>query len=433
MKTPATAAKTAKLLSWSVAAILVLLPFHALLTTWIGSHTAHFDLIRIWKEILLALMIPPAIWLALRSPDLRRWFIRSPILNLFRLYVLLHIVLGLWAYHQHRVTASALVYALIINLRFLFFFVVCYIAAANYDWLKRNWQLILLAPAALVIFFGLLQKFLLPHDFLKHFGYSPETIPAYQTVDSNLDFRRIQSTLRGANPLGSYLVLAVPALYVSLKRRIWLRMVAIVSALIVLFYSYSRSAWIGTLIAIGLIVWWQFNRSRRMQRAGLILATLAVFVGGSLFLIRYSTTAQDTLFHTSSNSTSVWSSNQQRAEAIKRGFNDVVHEPLGRGPGTAGPASYRNPGYSARIAENYFLQIGQEVGILGMALFIAINFLVAAKLWVRRQDPLALILLVSLIGLTFGNLISHVWTDDTIAYLWWGLAGIALAPYFKKS
>jgi hypothetical protein len=38
------------------------------------------------------------------------------------------------------------------------------------------------------------------------------------------------------------------------------------------------------------------------------------------------------------------------------------------------------------------------------------------------------ILLASLAGITFVNLLSHAWTDDTLAYLWWGLAGIALAP-----
>jgi len=36
-------------------------------------------------------------------------------------------------------------------------------------------------------------------------------------------------------------------------------------------------------------------------------------------------------------------------------------------------------------------------------------------------------LLASLIGLIFVNLVSHAWADDTLAYVWWGLAGIALS------
>jgi hypothetical protein len=34
--------------------------------------------------------------------------------------------------------------------------------------------------------------------------------------------------------------------------------------------------------------------------------------------------------------------------------------------------------------------------------------------------------LASLAGLTVLAMLMHLWTDDTIAYLWFGLAGIAL-------
>jgi O-antigen ligase len=107
--------------------------------------------------------------------------------------------------------------------------------------------------------------------------------------------------------------------------------------------------------------------------------------------------------------------------------DDIVSHPQGGGVGTAGPADFYNPGI-ARIAENYFLQIGQEAGIIGMALFIAICLFVGGLLYKLRAEPLAMALFVSLIGITFVNLLSHAWTDDTLAYIWWGLAGVALAP-----
>jgi O-antigen ligase len=104
-----------------------------------------------------------------------------------------------------------------------------------------------------------------------------------------------------------------------------------------------------------------------------------------------------------------------------------VNEPLGRGVGTAGPASVYNNN-NVRISENYFLQVAQETGWAGLILFIAINYLIVCELWRRRNEVLARILLASLAGITFINLLSHAWTDDTLAYLWWGLTGIALAP-----
>jgi hypothetical protein len=45
---------------------------------------------------------------------------------------------------------------------------------------------------------------------------------------------------------------------------------------------------------------------------------------------------------------------------------------------------------------------------------------------------LARVLLASLAGIIFVNLLSHAWTDDTLAYLWWGLTGIALAPILSE-
>ncbi len=109
-------------------------------------------------------------------------------------------------------------------------------------------------------------------------------------------------------------------------------------------------------------------------------------------------------------------------------MDDVLSEPLGRGIGTAGPASvYNRPAGETRIADNYFVQITQEMGWAGLILFMSIYALVAKGLWLRRKDNLALALLVSLIGLSAVNLFSHAWTDDTLAYIWFGLAGIALA------
>ena len=84
--------------------------------------------------------------------------------------------------------------------------------------LRKNWRIFVLIPGLIVILFGLIQLFILPHDFLKHIGYSPHTIPAYQTVDSDISYHRIQPTLRGANPLGAYLVLVIPAMFLAFKK-----------------------------------------------------------------------------------------------------------------------------------------------------------------------------------------------------------------------
>jgi O-antigen ligase len=431
MKANSPLSRTDLALSWVIAGILVLLPFHAVFTTWLGSNFGHLDLFRIWKELILASISLVVLWEVWKSPKIKYWLVHSWIVRLYLLYVLLHIGLGLLALHRHDVNQTAFIYALLVNLRFIGFFIICYIVAANNDFLKKNWRFILLAPAAIVILFGLTQRFILPYDFLRHFGYGPDTIPAYQTVDSNIDYRRIQSTLRGANPLGAYLVLIIPAIFVGFKKYRKATITCLLAAFTVLFYSYSRSAWVGVAIALALIIWWAKSYNLRLREVAVGVIILMILVV-SVFLLKSSQATEDTLFHTSSTSTSSVSSNEARSTALKDGLSDVVHEPLGRGPGTAGPASFRNERVP-RIAENYYLQIGQETGLIGMALFIAINVLVAMQLWQKRTDTLAKILIASFFGLVFVNMVSHAWTDDTLAYLWWGFAGICLAPAILDS
>jgi len=53
-------------------------------------------------------------------------------------------------------------------------------------------------------------------------------------------------------------------------------------------------------------------------------------------------------------------------------------------------------------------------------------------LWQKRSDQLAVILLASIIGLTLVNIISHAWADDTIALVWFGLAGVAIGTDIIK-
>lgn len=425
MSTSTTVSKLSQKLSWLAAGILFLVPFQALVTTWPGSNFGHLDLFRIWEELLQALMLPFLVWLVIVSSELRKSLFESTIVRLYGLYFLLHLVLGIWAIASHQVNGSALIYGLIINLRFIGFFIICTVLASKSGFLRRYWKIILLGPSTVVIIFGLLQKFLLDINFLRHFGYGPKTIPAYSTVDNNLSFRRVQSTLRGPNPLGAYLVVVVTYMLAAINHSGYKKLGLLMAGLVVMFYSYSRSALLATFIAVACLVLWR-PHTKQQNRLIIIMSVLFVCTSLVVFVVRGNTRVQETVFHISSQSSSPTSSNSVRVEQLKLASKDIIHHPLGGGPGTAGPASVRN-NHPSKIAENYYLQIAQEVGIIGLVIFIAINFLVARELWKNRQDQLSKVLLASLVGLTMINLLSHAWTDDTLAYLWWGLAGIALA------
>ena len=208
--------------------------------------------------------------------------------------------------------------------------------------------------------------------------------------------------------------------YVKRHAYLWL---LIAAGLLALFFTYSRSAWIGVVVSLACYGWLTVS-NRRARRQMLVIATVLVLLFGmATWVLRNNDLVQNSLFHADETSQAV-SSNSQRANALNQGLREVAQEPLGRGPGTAGPASVRNNG-QVRIAENNFLQIGQELGWLGLSLFVAINALVAWELW-RRTTTLAKVLLATLVGITVVNLISHAWADDALSLLWWGLAGAAI-------
>ncbi len=413
--------------------IILAMPFHAFLTVWFSSLVGHYTALRLWKEVLLAICVLAVVFLLITDHKIRSHTLSRRLVWLILAYVLVNIVWGVVAFNRHSVNAKALGYGLIVNLRFLIFFLVTWTVALRLARLRIHWQWVMLWPAGIVIAFGLLQIFVLPRDFLTHFGYGSATIPPYGTINHNTHYIRIASTLRGANPLGAYLL--VPT---SLLAILWLRGkrrrlygCLFLAALIVEFFSFSRSAWLGLLISL-LIVVVVSARSPRVRRLYFGAAAGLLLVGAVAGIaLRHNVSFQNFALHTQNHSAIKATSDQGHASALRSGLRDMVHQPLGRGPGTAGPASIYN-NHPPRVAENYYVQIGQETGIIGLGLFVLITGGVGYLLWLRREHALVLSLFASLIGLSLIGLLSHVWTDDTLAYVWWGLAGIAMAPGLNK-
>jgi hypothetical protein len=425
------------------AAIICMVPFHAFLTVWGSSVFGHYTELRLWKEFLLLVLVCAAGYALVRQLSGRRGVRISdvrdqPLSIAIGLYLILLVLSGILALATDIATPKAMLFGLLLDARFLIFFAVVWVLASHSRWLADHWRRLLLYPATAVLLFGLLQFFVLPPDFLRHFGYGPDTIVAIQTVDQKLEYQRAQSTLRGANPLGAYLIIIIAAsAALMLGRRStpgrhtwWAGLLA--AALAVLALTFSRSAWLGAFAALAWLLW-QAIRNPKSRQVLLAAGAVAVLVAGSVgYGLRNNDTFQNTFFHTDEHSQSPTSSNQGHREATVSGVRDIVRQPLGGGTGTAGPASVYND-KPARIAENYFVQVGQEAGIIGLLLLAAIHVFVGRELWRRRAHPLARTLLVSLIGIVVVNMLSHAWTDDTLAYVWWGLAGAAMGLPLTKA
>lgn len=425
------------ILSWVssfVLVILLLMPFHAFLTVWLSQIFGHYTALRLWKEVLLLIGGLGMLLLVTLDHKIRSHTLPRRLVQIILVYMLVNLIWGIVALHNKDATAKALGYGWIIDLRMPLFFLIAWAVTLRTKRIQQEWRWALLVPLAIVSVFALIQEFFLTPRFLEHFGYSKYTILPFQYVNNNHDFLRVQSTLRGANPLGAYLLIpmALLTLYLMRGRRHWRYVALLITSLGALYFSFSRAAWIGYILIV--IVLATLEHTAFVRRHLLWIVTVVVVAIVSLAIgVGHNSEIQNIVLHTQQNSKYKTTSDATHTSALKSGLHDIVHQPLGRGPGTAGPASVYNGKHPARIAENYFIQVGQETGWIGLALFLLINAGVGYLLWLRRADPLALALFASLIGLSFVNLLSHAWADDTLAYLWWGLAGIAMVSIEPKS
>lgn len=422
-----------KYMGWICLFMFAMLPFHALITTWAGSMFGHIDMFRIWKELLIFALVIKAVYIVVLDKKLQKRLFASVIFRLSLIYLLITILRTLAGYNAHFVNLEATIYGLLANLRYLVFFFVVMIVASKTNILKKYWAYAVFGPAMIVTIFGLLQKTILPQDFLTNFGYSKDTIPAIHTVDNKSAYIRLQSTLRGPNPLGAYLTLiltAITAIWINAKdrqKKIFLGSFFGLS-IVVLFFSFSRSAWLGTVVSLGVLGYLSLaNKRAKMTLLYIVSGVMLLFLG-LVYFGQNNDYIQNTIFHSDEKSSSSTSSNENRQSGIILGLKDVYRHPLGQGAGSAGPASARNI-RPAKIAENYYIQIAQEVGVFGLITLVAINIFVAIELYKRRNDNLALILFASFCGIAVINIVSHAWMDDTLTLLWWGLAGIALSEH----
>lgn len=383
-------------------------------------------LIKAWAEIL---MIFAALLLTYLLYKKQRFdILREPLMLLVAGFAVLHILLIGFKFQG----STAVLTGLIVDLRFLLFFGLVYAAVKLYPSMRRPFLVAGVIGAAVVLGFAMLQVFVLPPDILKYLGYSDRTIQPYLTVDLNASFVRINSTLRGPNPLGAYAAMVLALLVarvmnVRLPKKYWQVygiLLLFTGAAIALWASYSRSALIGAVIAVLVAV--SLSVGRRAFYA-IWSVVLAAFVVGLISVTAFSHNSfiQNVIFHSNPAGGSATKSDSGHISSLAQGMQALVHEPLGTGVGSTGSASlYTN---SPTIIENQYLFVAHESGWLGLALFVVIFALVMWRLYERRRDWLAIGVLASGVCLAVIGVLLPVFVDDTVSIVWWGLAGLVVA------
>lgn len=400
---------------------------HAPVSVALGSAFPDIDIVvKAWKELL---MVPAALLALLLLRRHRRWdIVKSPWVLLPASYVLLHLLLIPWLFTNW----TAVLAGLAIDLRYIVFFVLVYILIRLYPALRHLILFVFLLGALVVGTFALAQVLVLPPDVLSLIGYGDGSIQPYLTVDENPEYIRINSTLRGPNPLGAYavIVLALLAAYwwrvgrsgTKLSAKLMAGWVAL-STLVALWFSYSRSALVAAVIALtGVFLLTVGRRLHRWVWVSLVVVVFAVM--GGLFVARDTSFVSNVILHENDGTGAEVSSNEDHVTSLAYGLDRLVQQPLGAGIGSTGSASL----FTDRpvIIENQYLLIAHEVGWLGLALFLILFAGVLWACWLARRDWLALAVLASGVGLALIGILLPVWVDDTVAVIWWGLAALAI-------
>ncbi len=403
---------------------------HTPATIYLSTHFPDWELvIKSWKELLLGL----ATVILVAEVARRRMFgefLRDRMVQILLAYACLHFVLAVLIPNNIQAIGAGL----LIDLRYLLFFALIYCGARLVPNLRVAFLRVVMVGAGVVLGFALLQMFVLPKDILANIGYGSDTIAPYLTVDDNEDYVRINSTLRGPNPLGAYAVI-IFAVVVAAATKFGGRLrndqhlvtgIAIAASCLMLIVSYSRSALLALIVATGALVA-HVSGSRISKRLVGLCAGVLVAVSLLFIALAGNPVVSHIVWHDDPNGGGRVDSNQEHINSLIDGTERMLSQPFGAGIGSTGSASLLSD--KPLIIENQYLFTAHEVSWLGLGLFIWLFMIVMRRLWRARASALALGVFASGLGLAVIGILLPVWVDDTVSVVWWGLAGLAIGGY----
>ena len=425
-------------------ALIVLLPFHIWVLSGLYALGAPASIVRalgFWKELAVASLVVAAAAAHRR----RKW--RLDRLDAVALAYIGCVVVYYLAPRLFAQPTQAVLSASIRNLalRVDVLFVVL-LVAARHSGLDRSW-LSRLGRTALAV--GTVVAALGIYEFLfssswNHLAVHTFRIPRYDLNITKVALRnpsdirqsapvggrtitRIGSTLLSPLSLGSYLLvpLAIAVERIARRTATPFTYAAIGTIGAALLLTQTRSAILGGVIVGFLALRPAAGHSTAKRvRFALILTALVI-----LALPLSSSSGLSSRVSSAFGGHEV--STQGHIKSLKVGLNVLIHQPLGRGLGTS-PAIGDRFDVSGRVtSENYYLQVGNEVGIHTMIVFIVLTILLLLRLDREARADATSDGVVSAIraagwALAVGSFFLHVWQPFVVALFFWGLAGAAL-------
>ena len=305
-------------------------------------------------------------------------------------------------------------------------------------WVPSRAALVLVASSALSALFAWPQVYLLGFGYLQRFYTAPGAQIHHSFLAHGLNQPRAIGLLTSPNEFGAALAIAIALLVAPglLAMRDWVRAWLLAILGMALLISFSRSGWLATVIAAGIVLWLsraqlgsaaevraRINRPGTLLRMGApilasVVLTVAVFTtSGAAALIGATATGDDP-------------SAGNRPHSVRAGLMVVLDHPLGLGLGTAGPKAARFDEQQGRpriLTETWYILYAIQVGVIGFALLAVTVVTILRQLWRDRLRPISRVAFGIAFGLGVGAVFIPVLEDPTVFTPLWAITGLALA------
>lgn len=241
---------------------------------------------------------------------------------------------------------------------------------------------------------------------------------------------RSRGFARNPNELGALLI--IPFSYyslqlVGLKRgkdssRRWVYWSALLALLI---FTFSRSAWIGTIVAgIYLVISNQTVRQWVKKYFGAFIAVLAIVTLLAMLNPNSQKRLNELVLHKGIRSDST----AQHLSSKRRGIDYVEHHPFGTGPGSAGAVGAALKDGPSIETENAYLDIAAQYGLIGLAFVLCLLTMMLAQL--RRVKTLAgQAVTAGLTGILVSGLTIPVFSNLPVTLLTAILVGLVVGSF----
>lgn len=414
--------------------LIAYMPFHLFLSRWLSLYTGGLGQWDAAKDIVTVVGLGLAVVIAWKH----KLFQDKVVLSVFLLslaYLLLHI--SFYLFDRKDQDTRPFIVATLFNGRiFAYLFIGIVVAATQ----KINWYKVLkvvLIVSTVTCIFGLFQ-YVAAKDLMTHFGYSIErgAKPSF-FIDEKPDFPRIMSTVRDPNSYGAYLIVPLVILFVMGLKRLGSTKVVVglfVLHLAALVLTFSRGAWLGAVIVLGLASVYVAKKQLLLllRKYAVYIALVFLLAAGVTFALRDSYVVQNVFLH-SDKSTVMADPNELRVQLQQDSIKKIVEQPEGYGPGTAGIVSIGNTKTGVVLTENYFLQIAYEVGLVGLWIYLLLLFIIYKRIVMIATKNMKVVMLSSFWAYIFISLLIHLWSNEAVAAQWWLLAGLLIGGGLRNS